>query len=413
MLRRVILIFSFSFLTLVGFSQVRNLEYYLNEAVSNSPLLKDYRNQYNSAAVDSLLIGAVHKPLVEVKSQLLYSPSYHNFGYDNVITDEGNYTGVLGVSQTIFNRRTLNNKYEAVEIQKNTLNNSTGISTRELKKIITDQYLAAYAGYRDLVFNNNFLELFIKENEIVKQFVKNGVVKQTDYLSFVVESQTQQILVSQLRNQYLKDLMILNQLCGMNDTVRYELADPGLQITGAPDITKSPSFIQYKIDSLRIQNEKMAIDLQYKPKISWFADAGFLTSNPWNFYRHFGYSAGISLNIPVYDGRQKILSKQKLDFDENSRTGYRDNFHKQYSQQIQQLDIELKSLNEISVQTSNQLRTSEQLVTALKDQLEAGIIQMTEYINAVKNYKTSSRNMNLINIQKLQVINQMNFLLTQ
>jgi len=413
MLRRVILIFSFSFLTLVGFSQVRNLEYYLNEAVSNSPLLKDYRNQYNSAAVDSLLIGAVHKPLVEVKSQLLYSPSYHNFGYDNVITDEGNYTGVLGVSQTIFNRKTLNNKYEAVEIQKNTLNNSTGISTRELKKIITDQYLAAYAGYRDLVFNNNFLELFIKENEIVKQFVKNGVVKQTDYLSFVVESQTQQILVSQLRNQYLKDLMILNQLCGMNDTVRYELADPGLQITGAPDITKSPSFIQYKIDSLRIQNEKMAIDLQYKPKISWFADAGFLTSNPWNFYRHFGYSAGISLNIPVYDGRQKILSKQKLDFDENSRTGYRDNFHKQYSQQIQQLDIELKSLNEISVQTSNQLRTSEQLVTALKDQLEAGIIQMTEYINAVKNYKTSSRNMNLINIQKLQVINQMNFLLTQ
>jgi outer membrane protein TolC len=320
---------------------------------------------------------------------------------------------VLGVSQTIFNRKTLNNKYEAVEIQKNTLNNSTGISTRELKKIITDQYLAAYAGYRDLVFNNNFLELFIKENEIVKQFVKNGVVKQTDYLSFVVESQTQQILVSQLRNQYLKDLMILNQLCGMNDTVRYELADPGLQITGAPDITKSPSFIQYKIDSLRIQNEKMAIDLQYKPKISWFADAGFLTSNPWNFYRHFGYSAGISLNIPVYDGRQKILSKQKLDFDENSRTGYRDNFHKQYSQQIQQLDIELKSLNEISVQTSNQLRTSEQLVTALKDQLEAGIIQMTEYINAVKNYKTSSRNMNLINIQKLQVINQMNFLLTQ
>jgi hypothetical protein len=34
------------------------------------------------------------------------------------------------------------------------------------------------------------------------------------------------------------------------------------------------------------------------------ADAGILTSNPWNFYNHFGYSAGISLNIPVYDGKQ-------------------------------------------------------------------------------------------------------------
>ena len=67
----------------------------------------------------------------------------------------------------------------------------------------------------------------------------------------------------------------------------------------------------------------------------------------------------------------------------------------------------------MSVQISDQLKTSEQLVKALKEQLEAGIIQMTEYINAVKNFKTTSRNINLINIQKLQVINQMNFLLTQ
>jgi hypothetical protein len=67
----------------------------------------------------------------------------------------------------------------------------------------------------------------------------------------------------------------------------------------------------------------------------------------------------------------------------------------------------------MSVQIENQLKTSEQLVNTLKDQLEAGIVQMTEYINAVKNFKTTSRNINLINIQKLQVINEMNYLLTQ
>jgi hypothetical protein len=67
----------------------------------------------------------------------------------------------------------------------------------------------------------------------------------------------------------------------------------------------------------------------------------------------------------------------------------------------------------MSIQILNQLKSSEQLVTALKDQLEAGNIQMTEYINSVKNFKTASRNINLIKIQKLQVINQMNFLLTQ
>ena len=67
----------------------------------------------------------------------------------------------------------------------------------------------------------------------------------------------------------------------------------------------------------------------------------------------------------------------------------------------------------MSVQVENQLKTSEQLVNTLKEQLEAGIVQMTEYINAIKNFKTTSRNINLIHIQKLQVINEMNFLLTQ
>jgi outer membrane protein TolC len=208
-------------------------------------------------------------------------------------------------------------------------------------------------------------------------------------------------------------LILLNQLCGINDSVSYVLDAPDLQITGSADIVKSPSYIRYKIDSIRIENEKLAIDLQYKPKVNWFADAGILTSNPWNFYKHFGYSAGISLNIPVYDGHQRVLAKQKLEFDENSRQGYENTFRNQYFQQIRQLEIELKSLNEMSVQISNQLNTSQQLVNALKEQLEAGNIQMTEYINAVKNFRTTGRNINLINIQKLQVINQMNFLLTQ
>ena len=74
----------------------------------------------------------------------------------------------------------------------------------------------------------------------------------------------------------------------------------------------------------RIENEKIAIDIRYKPKVNWFADAGFLTSNPWNFYKHFGYSAGVSLNMPIYDGKQRGIEKQKLEFEQNSRQNYED-----------------------------------------------------------------------------------------
>jgi outer membrane protein TolC len=413
MVRRFLLIFFFSVLTLIGYTQTHNLEFYLNQGIQNSPLLHDYKNQIGSSVADSLLIGAAKKPLVEGKSQLLYSPFYHNFGYDEVITDGGNYTAVVGVTQNIFNKKEITNKYTAVDLQKQLVNNSSLISSNELNKLITEQYLTAYSGYSDLLFNRTFLELLKKENEIVKQFVQNGVYKQTDYLALLVEKQAQEMLVRQLESQYRKELSSLNELCGIIDSVGYELIEPELKIKGSADISKSPAYLHYKIDSIRIENEKTTVDIRYKPKVNWVADAGFLTSNPWNFYRHFGYSAGVSLNVPIYDGKQREIEKQKLEFDQNSRLTYENTYRKQYFQQIQQLTIELKSLNDMSAGIEDQLNTSDQLVKALKDQLEAGIIQMTEYINAIKNYKTINRNINLINVQKLQVINEMNFLLTK
>ena len=129
MLRRVFLLVFLSGLTLLAFNQTRNLEFYLTEGIKNSPLLNDYRNQISSAISDSLLISAAKKPFIEAKSQLLYSPYYHNFGYDEVVTDGGNYTGVVGVTQNIFNKKELTNKYKAVDLQKKSVDNSSRISS--------------------------------------------------------------------------------------------------------------------------------------------------------------------------------------------------------------------------------------------------------------------------------------------
>lgn len=411
-LKRFYLILLFSCISVLAKNQSRNLDFYLKEGLQNSPLLNDYRNQLSSATSDSLLINAAKKPLVEAKSQLQYSPIYNNFGYDEVITDGGNYMAVMGISQNIFNKKNLDNKYKSVGLQKLTIDNLSRLSVNELNKLITDQYLTAYSIYSDLLFNRKFLKLSRDENDIVAIFVKNGVCKQTDYLSLVLEIQSQDILVNQLDGLFRKEQLLLNKLCGLNDTVFYDLEEPQVEIRGMPDIIKSPGFVQFKIDSLRIENEKTAIDIRYKPKVNWFADAGFLTSNPWNFYQHFGYSAGISLNFPVYDGKQRMIEKQKLEFNENSRRNYEESFRKQYFQQIQQLYEELKTLNKTSEQTEIQLATSDQLVKALKDQLEKGIIQMTEYINAIKNFRAINRNLILVNIRKLQIINEMNYLFT-
>ena len=409
--RRFLILLLFSGIVTITFPQTRTLDYYLNEGLRNSPLLKDLQNQLNTASVDSLLIKAARKPLIEAKSLFQYSPYTRNFGYDEVITDGGNYQAVAAVSQNILNKREAENKYQAIGNQRQSVSNTTKLSAADLKKSITSQYLVACSDFSELSFNQAFLELMYAEDEVVKQFVTGGIYNQTDYLSLLVETQGQEVLVNQLKSQFEKDIRLLNQVCGINDTALYELQTPQLDIPDLSDISGSPLFRQFTIDSLNLANKRSALGIRYKPKVSWFADAGFLTSTPFNFYRHFGTSAGISLTLPIYDGQQKSLEKQKLAISENTRSLYEKNYLKQYNQLLLQMNGEIRGMKEVKVQLEKQLATSKQLVSALKAQLESGIIQMTDYINAIKNYRTINRNLNLVSIQMLQIINEMNYLM--
>lgn len=412
MQKRVILVLILSALALFSRSQPGTLDFYIREGLSKSPLLNDYRNQLLSAKSDSLLVKASRKPLLEVNSQLQYSPFGKNWGYDEVITDGGNYSALIGIRQNFLNSKEINNRYESAAIQRQSVINTSKIYTTELRKLITDQYLTAYLGLTDLNFNRDFLSLLQKENDIVEKLVSSGTGKQTDYLALLIETQTQQILIKQLQSDYRKDLSLLNEICGISDSASYDLTEPLLERAGSDDISRSPSFLQYRIDSLKLGNEKNAIDIRYKPKVSWFADAGMMTSNPWNFYRHFGFSAGVSLNVPVYDGRQRDIEKNKIIFQENSRQAYENNFRIKYHLQITRLEDELGSLNDISTDLEKQVKTSNLLANTLKNQLEAGNALMTDYINAIKNLKSARRELNLINLRKLQIINEINYLLT-
>jgi outer membrane protein TolC len=413
MKKYIVALLLFSGFCTLATGQVRTLDYYTKVGLAESPLIRNYANQLSSVVYDSALVKAVKKPQVEARSVLQYIPVYGNFGYDEVVTDHGNYQGMVGVSQDIFRGKETDNRMEALNIRRKLLSNTAKITTNELTRMITDQYLSSVSAYNDLTFNRSFLELLNNENEIVKQLAAKGIYKQTDYLSLLVETQTQKILVRKLKSDYESSLRQLNVICGINDTSSYQLLMPEINVKGWPDITKSPGFMQYGIDSMRIMNEKSAIDIRYLPKVSWFADAGFLTHDLTVLYTHFGYSAGLSLSIPIYDGNQRNLEKQKLAIEENTRGKYRDNFLIRYNQQFLQLEQELKSEREISADLEKQLSTTDNLLKALKAELESGLIQMTDYLLAVKNYRIINKALSDSRIKILQIINDLNYIINQ
>ena len=389
-------------------SQTQGLDLYIQQGLQNSPLLKDYQNQLQSSSLDSILINAQRKPQINAIGQLLVAPAYNGWGYDGGITNGGNYTGVASASQNIFAKKIYAPQYEAVSIEKQSITNTSKISEHDLRKGIIDQYIVAYSSLNALTYTETTYKLLKEEEQLLKNFVQQGVYKQTDYLSFEIAIQSQEIQMKQFQLQYKNDLRQLNLICGINDTAYHILTTPAIQ----PQVSEknnSPFLMQFRVDSLRITNQKDLVESNYRPRLSWFADAGFLGSNPALLYKNFGTSFGLNFSMPLYDGKQKKLQFQKLSISESTRTNYQQFFKNQYNQHIVQINMQLAENEQLTEQIQKQLTSSETLITMSKQLLNKGGLSVTDFIITIKNYIDVKNQLNQVQLTKLQLISEFNY----
>ena len=209
--------------------------------------------------------------------------------------------------------------------------------------------------------------------------------------------------------QYKNNYASLNYLAGIIDTATQTLSDPDIQLQGNYDAENLPFFFNYKIDSLRIENERLIAEVQYRPKVNLFADAGYQSSFILTPYKNFGYNFGINLTVPIYDGHQKRLQFSKLDIEERTRQKRQDFFYNQYHQQIQQLQQQLNSLENLAAPVNKQINYLETLINVDGKLLETGDIRITDYVLALNNYITAKNLVVQNQIAKYLVIQQLNY----
>jgi outer membrane protein TolC len=390
-------------------SQIRNLDFFIQQGLTNSPLLKDLDNQMRSNSLDSLLIKAQRVPQINFNGQLSYAPIINGYGYSEAITNGGNFFSTINLSQSLFNANTVNARYMKIGIQNQSLTNTAKLSQTDLKKSITAQYLVAYSVYADIMNGQAILKSLEEQDKILKQLTEQGIYRQTDYLSFKVEVQARRILQSELRIRYRKELSAINNLCGLNDTTSYSLSLPDLPVTLAVRPENSPHFLRFRFDSLSIQNEKLMLDRSYKPVVNWVADAGLVNNDPSVIYKNFGASVGFSLSLPVYDGNQRRLNYEKLINAEETRLAYEHSFHNQYDEQLNQLNKELELSREILPQIKEELDLATSIIRQDKDLFNSGGISITDYLLAVRNYISIQQYLNQYQVKILQIINEINY----
>lgn len=397
------------FVLTCAISKAQDLDYYLNKALNNSPLLKDLKNQVASGKLDSLGLRAGYRPQVAVNSAGLYAPVISGYGYDAAITNGQTLNALLGVNQQIISKKMLNSQLDNLKLKKDSINNIALVSIQDLKKAITGQYITAYGSLQQMLFSQKVVDLLAQEESLLKNLTRQNVYRQSDYLTFLVTLKQQQLQLLQARQQYRNDFTTLNYMAGTTDTALIAVKDPAITPAITPDTHSSIFFRQFANDSLRLLNSRRLVDNTYRPKASVFADGGYNSSFAMDSYKNFGTSVGFTLSIPIYDGGQRKLQYKKLNLEEETRRGYQSFFDVQYRLQVAQLKKQISDNEALSRQIKDQVQYTETLIKVDTKLLETGDLHIADLVLAVNNYLSIQNLLTQTTISKLQLINQLNY----
>ncbi len=393
----------------VSVAQTYTLDHYLEIAKSNSPLLKDLRNQIASNQVDSLRLLAGYKTQVNANSAGLYAPIIDGWGYAEAITNNHTLNALLAASQPIISKKNIDAQIAAITLQSQSIGNASKISQQDLKKAITAQYITAYGDLQQYKFNQEVIGLLSQAEQLLKKLTRDNVYHQSDYLTFLVTLKQQQLTVLLSRQLYKNDYTTLNYLAGIADTTMIELQRPDIQKAMLPDPTASIFFKQFQLDSLKLVNGRQLVDFSYKPKINLTADGGYNSDFMGQAYKNFGFSAGFNFTLPIYDGGQRKMQYRKLSLQEETRENYKAFFNTQYHQQIAQLRQQIGESDNLLNQIEEQIKYSESLIKVDTQLMQTGDVRIADFIIAVNNYLAVKNLKTTTTINKLQLINQLNY----
>jgi len=283
------------------------------------------------------------------------------------------------------------------------------LSQFDLVKTISDQYITAYGDLLLMDFNREVFDLMQREEEDLKKLTEASVYKQTDYLTFYVTMQQQELLYLQAEVQYNTDYLTLNYLSGIVDTTIERISKPAIADTMVQSVYTTVFSNRFITDSLRLSNERELIAYEYRPKIGAYTDAGYNSSMQFKPYKNFGFSAGISFTIPIYDGHQRDMKYSKLDIQERTRQANREFFMNQYRQQLAQLRQQLLMTDRMVNKINKQIEYAHTLIVANGKLLETGDITMKDYVTAINNYLSAQNLLTQNSISRMRILNQINY----
>lgn len=404
----------------------QSLEYYIEQAKNNSPLIQENKNQIEAVNLEIERLEALYiKAQVSLSGGYLFSPIISNendgkkliinpsgkeenyFGYDLSATNGGLYQGIINIDQPLFNggRYEANKELNLVEAQIS--ENTVQLTEHELEKFVTDQYILCLQNYKDMEYFTSLVDLVDNQKNAILKLVENGVARQSDLALIIIEQKSLQVELNKMRSAYLSALMDLRVVCGIPDTTYQVIED--IDLKRSEEVVLSQFTMKYLLDSLNLAAAQHVFELKYKPMVGLFANTGLNAVYAPTLANRFGISTGINFSMNIFDGNQRKITEQRTQVLMQSTSKYKNFFYNQNAVRKEKIIAELRSIDERIILTEDQLNEYQRLLQLYRQEMIQGQLSVINYITVLKNMVSTERDYLLLHTNKKLLINLYNY----
>ncbi|MCX6832108.1 MAG: TolC family protein [candidate division Zixibacteria bacterium] len=296
---------------------VLTLDQCLERARSNSLRLRQADDAIRKAEIARSELSSTALPSARIDVGASFAPASKHFGYDPAASNEGQLNGQIVVEQSIYDGGVRSLKATRLRLERDRLSGVKQSVERDVRFAVKQLFIETLRAQVEADLRRASVQRLAEYRELVKQLMAAGSANYTDFIKTQVELTTDSLSLRKaeevvaITKYELADLMGAPTDTGFTaagslDDMVAALSAAGVIGTGL----ETTSSLDVQLADFDARTGEIDVKLtrhERWPVISAFADAGLLTTGQnlrlpaADRASIIGYSAGISLQLPLFD----------------------------------------------------------------------------------------------------------------
>ncbi len=408
-----------------SFAQTHDLNYYFEQAKTNSPLIFEKQTQNQVIQAEAQRLKAFYsQPEISLNAGLLFAPIYSNdnnsggfqwvsngaedyYGYDLAISNGGQYQAELSVEQPLLGGKRMKTVSQNLDVNTQKNNNDIKLTEHDLKKMVGYQYLRCLQSQKQVDYCLSVQKQISNEIEIMKALVQNALYKPSDLQRLTIELENYKTKTVEAQSDLRQNLLDMNIICGINDTANVTLQNVEFPMN-LQSADTSLFLEKYRLDSLNLWSLQQISEMKYKPQISLFANGG-LNAVYLPGLNRLGIDLGVKFSWVLLDGHQKNIKQTETQFLMQDVSFKKQNFLTQKSLQLKKVTSRIESIDKELQMKKSQQTEYDKLMDIYKTELSTGSISTIDFVNTIRDVANLKQEIILLEMQKQALINTYNY----